>query len=48
MLPYLESKEEKYKKILSFIKDDSESAKKRKEEVIEKINFIENLKKGLK
>ena len=48
MLPYLENKEEKYKKILSFIKDDSKVAKKRKEEVIEKINFIENLKKGLK
>ena len=48
MLPYLENKEEKFKKILSFIKDDSKAAKKRKEEVIEKINFIENLKKGLK
>lgn len=47
MLPYLESKEEKYKKILGFIKDDSESAKKRKEEVKEKLNFIESLKKEL-
>lgn len=47
MVPYLESKEEKYKKILGFIKDDSESAKKRKEEVKEKLNFIESLKKEL-
>lgn len=48
MLPYLESKEEKYKKILGFIKDDSESAKKRKEEIKEKLNFIESLKKELR
>ena len=34
-------------KILGFIKDDSESAKKRKEEVKEKLNFIESLKKEL-
>lgn len=47
MLPYLKSKEEKYKKILGFIKDDSESAKKRKEEIKEKLNFIESLKKEL-
>ena len=47
MFPYLESKEEKYKKILGFIKDDSESAKKRKEEIKEKLNFIESLKKEL-
>ena len=48
MLPYLESKEEKYKKILGFIKDDSESTKKRKEEIKEKLNFIESLKKELR
>lgn len=48
MLSYLENKEEKYKKILGFIKDDSESAKKRKEEIKEKLNFIESLKKELR
>ena len=47
MFPYLESKEEKYKKILGFIKDDSDFAKKRKEEIKEKLNFIESLKKEL-
>ena len=47
MKEYLELKEEKYKKILSFIKEDTESALKRKESIQNKINLIENLKKEL-
>lgn len=48
MLPYIESKEKKYKKILGFIKDDSESARIRKKEIEEKLAFIENFKKEMK
>lgn len=45
LLGFLESKEEKYNKILSFIKDDTESAKARKKEIIKKLEFIKNFKK---
>lgn len=47
MLSYLESKEEKYNKILGFIKDTSESALKRKEDIENKLKEIENFKKVL-
>lgn len=47
MLPYLESKEEKYRKILSFIKDNSESALNRKKDIEDKLKEIENFKKVL-
>lgn len=47
MLSYLESKEEKYSKILGFIKDTSESALKRKEDIENKLKEIENFKKVL-
>ncbi|SFU48548.1 tRNA (adenine22-N1)-methyltransferase [Clostridium sp. DSM 8431] len=47
MLPYLESKEEKYKKILGFIKDNSESALNRKRDIENKLKEIENFKKVL-
>lgn len=47
MLPYLESKEEKYKRILSFIKDDSESALNRKRDIENKLKEIESFKKVL-
>lgn len=48
MLEYLENKEEKYKKILGFIKDNTESALKRKEDIENKIEIIENLKERVK
>ncbi len=48
MLDYLENKEEKYKKILGFIKDSTESALKRKEDIENKIKIIENLKERVK
>jgi tRNA (adenine22-N1)-methyltransferase len=41
---YLEFKEEKYKKILGLIKEDSESSKARKQEIIDKLKAIESLK----
>lgn len=47
MLPYLESKEEKYRKILGFIKDNSESALNRKKDIEDKLKEIENFKKVL-
>ncbi len=47
MLSYLESKEEKYSKILGFIKDNSESALKRKQDIESKLKEIENFKKVL-
>lgn len=47
MFSYLESKEEKYSKILGFIKDTSESALKRKEDIENKLKEIENFKKVL-
>lgn len=40
---FLESKKEKYTKIMRFINDTSESAKRRKDELEVKINFINNL-----
>lgn len=43
MKEYLLNKREKYSKILSFIKDDSEAAKKRKEELNIKIEKIDKL-----
>lgn len=47
MFSYLESKEEKYSKILGFINDTSESALKRKEDIENKLKEIENFKKVL-
>lgn len=47
MKTYLESKEEKYKKILQFIKEDSESAIRRKNEIEEKLKVIDSFKKEL-
>lgn len=47
MLSYLESKEEKYSKILGFIKDTSESALKRRKDIEDKLKEIENFKKVL-
>ena len=47
MLSYLESKDEKYSKILGFIKDNSESALKRKQDIESKLKEIENFKKVL-
>ncbi|MGG7176506.1 tRNA (adenine(22)-N(1))-methyltransferase [Clostridium paraputrificum] len=48
MFDYLSIKEEKYNKILGFIKDDTESAKKRKEELEMKIKEIEGFKEEVK
>lgn len=48
MLEYLDNKEEKYKKILGFIKDNTESALKRKEDIENKIEIIENLKERVR
>lgn len=48
LVPFLESKEAKYKKILSFIKDDTDSAIKRKEEIKSKLNYIESFKKEVR
>ena len=47
MLSYLESKEEKYSKILGFIKDTSKSALKRKQDIENKLKEIESFKKVL-
>ena len=47
MKEYLEHKEEKYNKILSLIKDNSESCNKRKAEIEEKLNFINKFKGDL-
>ncbi|MBE6047388.1 MAG: SAM-dependent methyltransferase [Clostridium sp.] len=47
MLSYLESKEEKYLKILGFITDTTESALKRKNDIENKLKEIENFKKVL-
>jgi tRNA (adenine22-N1)-methyltransferase len=44
-LSFIEFKEQKYNKILSFIDDKSENGKKRKEEIISKLEYIKNLKK---
>ena len=48
MIGYLKEKEEKYNRIVSFIKEDSESAIRRKKEVQDKLNeikrFIEEVK----
>lgn len=43
MKEYLVEKKNKYTKILGLINDSTESAKKRKEEVLEKLNFIDGL-----
>ena len=40
---YINSKKEKYKKILSFIEDDTESALNRKKELEDKISILTNL-----
>ena len=45
---YLECKEEKYKKILELIKEESESSKIRRAEIIEKLKAIESFKKDVK
>ena len=47
MKEYLLSKREKYSKILNFIKDDSEAAKKRKEELNIKIQKIDKLREEI-
>lgn len=47
MKEYLEHKEEKYNRILSLIKDNSESANKRKSEIKEKLNLIDKFKGDL-
>ena len=47
MKEYLEHKEEKYNRILSLIKDNSESANKRKKEIEEKLNLISKFKGDL-
>lgn len=48
MFDYLENKEEKYRKILGFIKDDTDSARKRKADIEKKIALIEKLKAEVK
>lgn len=48
MHDYLESKEEKYKKILGFIKDDSESARNRKIQIENKLKLIAGFKEEVK
>lgn len=45
---FLEYKEEKYKKILELIKEESESSKKRRIEIIEKLKTIEIFKEEVK
>jgi len=45
---FLEYKEGKYKKILELIKEESESSKKRRIEIIEKLKTIESFKKEVK
>ncbi|MDS0524037.1 class I SAM-dependent methyltransferase [Clostridium sp. SHJSY1] len=44
MNSYLESKREKYERISGFIKDDSESANKRRNEIEEKLSYIKKFK----
>ena len=48
MFSYLESKEKKYTKILGFIKDSSESALNRKNDIENKLKEIENFKAVLR
>ncbi|MBE6051647.1 MAG: SAM-dependent methyltransferase [Clostridium sp.] len=48
MFEYLESKEAKYKKILGFIKDDTDSAKERKADIERKIELIDKLKEEVR
>lgn len=47
MKEYIQNKEEKYNKILQFINDDSEGARKRKSEIEDKLNIIDRLKEEL-
>ena len=47
MKDYIDYKIEEYNKILGFIKDDSESALKRKSEVSEKIEILNRMKNYL-
>ena len=44
---FLEFKEQKYNKILKFIKEDSENSKRRKMEIIKKLDAINSFKKGV-
>jgi tRNA (adenine22-N1)-methyltransferase len=48
MYSYLESKEEKYKKILGFLKPDSEGSIKRKEDIGKKLEHIREFKEEVK
>lgn len=48
MTDYLKEKEDKYKRILNFIKDDSESAIKRKEEIKYRLKEIERFMEEVK
>lgn len=48
MNSYLESKEEKYNKILGFLNENSESAVKRKEDIEKKLNYIKEFKEGMR
>lgn len=48
MQSYLESKEEKYRKILGFIKNDTDSAKARRKDIERKIDLIEKLKEEVR
>lgn len=48
MHSYLESKEEKYKKILGFLNDNSEASIKRKEEIENKMKYIKEFKEEVK
>lgn len=48
MHSYLESKEEKYNKILGFLKENSEGSIKRKEDIEKKLKYIREFKKGAK
>ena len=48
MHSYLESKEEKYNKILGFLDENSESSIKRKEAIGKKLKYIKEFKEGVK
>ncbi|HEY5524261.1 MAG TPA: class I SAM-dependent methyltransferase [Clostridium sp.] len=48
MHPYLESKEEKYNKILGFLNENSEGSIKRKEDIEKKLKYIKEFKEGMK
>jgi len=48
MKSYLESKEEKYNKILGFLKADSEGSIKRKEDIEKKLEYIRQFKEEVK